>query len=447
MYNNDNNFNQHQAYYPDSSQYSQPMQQPSQPPKRPRKKQSTLKVIALVLSVALIGGGAGFGGAYLATHSINGTSMTDGAGSNASTSGAQAGNGSQNKPSNESRPTLDEMQSGVTITHNVSAETEFNSDGSFAYTRDLVSAVRDSIVYIEVYTRQFYGGDEPYGAGSGIIISSDGYILTNAHVVDDMDRFVVHVTTTDPIEGTGVVDEYDASLIGSDTDTDLAVLKIEATELQAAVLGDSDELRLGDDVVAIGNPMGLETSISKGIVSGLNREQYSSERALSSIQTDAAINSGNSGGALFNMYGEVVGVVNSKLVMDYAEGIGFAITINEARTVIDDLISQGFVSGRPILGITCLEVSEYVAAIQGMTPGLYVTDIDKTLAIAESDLVVGDTIVAVEDVYITSVSEVSEILADMKPGDSVTVTVVRVDSLGRSKEVKFDIILSEYKGS
>jgi len=423
------------------------MQQPPQPPKRPRKKQSTLKVIALVLSVALIGGGAGFGGAYLATHSINGAPIADATTSNGTASGAQAENGSQNKPSNESRPTLDEMQSGVTITHNVSAETEFNSDGSFAYTRDLVSAVRDSIVYIEVYTRQFYGGDEPYGAGSGIIISSDGYILTNAHVVDDMDRFVVHVTTTDPIEGTGVVDEYDAALIGSDTDTDLAVLKIEATELQAAVLGDSDELRLGDDVVAIGNPMGLETSISKGIVSGLNREQYSSERALSSIQTDAAINSGNSGGALFNMYGEVVGVVNSKLVMDYAEGIGFAITINEARTVIDDLISQGFVSGRPILGITCLEVSEYVAAIQGMTPGLYVTDIDKTLAIAESDLVVGDTIVAVEDVYITSVSEVSEILADMKPGDSVTVTVVRVDSLGRSKEVKFDIILSEYKGS
>lgn len=446
MYDNDNynNDNQHRAFYPDcSQQYNAATPEPAQP-QRPRKKQSALKVVALILAVAVVGGGAGFGGSYLAARSMNTDAIvhenTAGTNSNTSTSA------SSNSGSTTSRPTLDEMQSGISITHNVNAETEFNSDGSFAYTRDLVAAVRDSIVYIEVYTRQYYGAEEPYGAGSGIIISSDGYILTNAHVVEDMDKFMVHVTTTDPIEGTGVVDEYEATIVGSDSDTDLAVLKIEAEGLQAAVLGDSDELRLGDDVVAIGNPMGLETSISKGIVSGLNREQYSSERALSSIQTDAAINSGNSGGALFNMYGEVVGVVNSKLVMDYAEGIGFAITINEAKDVIDDLISQGFVSGRPILGITCLEVSEYVAAIQGMTPGLYVTEIDKSLAIADSDLVVGDTIIAVEDVYVTSVSQVSEILADMKPGDTVTVTVLRVDSIGRGKEIDIEVVLSEYKG-
>ena len=446
---NDNNFDQHRAYYPDSNQYSAPIQPTPETPRdnAPKKKHSTMKVIALILATVIVGGGAGFGGSYLAARSIadNTVVQQDKAAGADSEKDAQTESTAPSQTP-EDRPTLDEMQSGVTISHNVSKETEFNSDGSFAYTRDLVSAVRDSIVYIEVYTRQYYGGDEPYGAGSGIIISSDGYILTNAHVVDDMDKFVVHVTTTDPIEGTGVADEYDAVVVGSDTDTDLAVLKIEAEGLQAAVLGDSDELRLGDDVVAIGNPMGLETSISKGIVSGLNREQYSSERALSSIQTDAAINSGNSGGALFNMYGEVVGVVNSKLVMDYAEGIGFAITINEAKDVIDDLISQGFVSGRPILGITCLEVSEYIGAIQGMTPGLYVTEIDKSLAIAKSELVVGDTIVAVEGTYVTSVSEVSEILADKKPGDTVTVTVVRVDSIGRSKEIKIDVILSEYSG-
>lgn len=442
---NDNNFNNnpHQAYIPDISQYNAQMQPSPEQPHKPRKKQSTLKVLALIMAFVLIGGGAGFGGSYLAARSLVGNNVSDNANTDVPNDTNTPVNGTQ---APEERPTLDDMQSGVTITHNVSAETEFNSDGTFAYTRDLVSAVRDSIVYIEVFTRQYYGAEEPYGAGSGIIISSDGYILTNAHVVDDMDKFKVHVTTTDPIEGTGVVDEYYANLVGSDTDTDLAVLKIEAEGLQAAVLGDSDLLRLGDDVVAIGNPMGLETSISKGIVSGLNREQYSSDRALSSIQTDAAINSGNSGGALFNMYGEVVGVVNSKLVMDYAEGIGFAITINEAKTVIDDLIAQGYVSGRPILGITCLEVSEYVAAIQGMTPGLYVTEIDKTLAIADSDLVVGDTIVAVEGTYVTSVSEVSEILADRKPGDTVVVTVVRVDSIGRSKEINIDIVLSEYKG-
>ena len=446
---NENNFNNnsHQAYYPDSTRYNAPVQPaPEQYPQQPpRKKQSTLKVIALLMAFVLIGGGAGFGGSYLAARSIAGNTVVQPE-NNGAAAPQDNGTSQQSGTADANRPTLDEMQSGVTITHNVSADTEFNSDGTFAYTRDLVAAVRDSIVYIEVYTRQYYGAEEPYGAGSGIIISTDGYVLTNAHVVDDMDRFVVHVTTTDPVEGSGVVDEYEAVVVGSDTDTDLAILKIEAEGLQAAVLGDSDLLRLGDDVVAIGNPMGLETSISKGIVSGLNREQYSSDRALSSIQTDAAINSGNSGGALFNMYGEVVGVVNSKLVMDYAEGIGFAITINEAKGVIDDLISQGYVSGRPILGITCLEVSEYVAAIQGMTPGLYVTEIDQSLAIADSDLVVGDTIVAVEGIYVTSVSEVSEILADKRPGETVTVTVVRVDSIGRSKEVDIDVVLSEYKG-
>ncbi len=456
MYNNNMNNNQHQAFYPVQPTYQQPVQPQIQP--QPKKKHSAMKVLALIMAVVVVGGGAGFGGSYVAAK-LAGSSITssqDGGTSADDPSSSEQNedkeeNSDSPKPAPElsggTKPSLDEMQSGASVSHKITAETEFRSDGSFAYTRDLVSAVRDSIVYIEVFTDYYMNAKEAYGAGSGIIISSDGYIITNAHVVDDMDRFVVHVTTTDPIEGTGVVDEYEATLIGSDTDTDLAVIKIEADNLQAAVLGNSDELHLGDDVVVIGNPMGLETSVTKGIVSGLNRQLYSSERSLSSIQTDAAINSGNSGGALFNMYGEVVGVVNEKLVNNYAENVGFAITINEAKYVIDDLISMGYVTGRPILGITCLEVSEYVAAIQGMHPGLYVTEINKELAVAKSELVVGDTIVAVEGTSVTSVSEVSEILRDMKPGDKVEVTVVRVDSIGRDKEVKFDIELSEYDGN
>ncbi len=461
MYNNQNN-EQHQAYYPNTAQqmYSQPMEQPIQQPvqTQSKKKHSSMKVMALIMAVVVLGGGAGFGGSFLASKLAAGGDITasqDGGSSSvdedySSDKDNHADEGTA-KPApdtdNIEKPTLDEMQSGATINHNFGKETEFNSDGSFAYTRDLVSAVRDSIVYIEVYTNMYMRAEEAYGAGSGIIISSDGYIITNAHVVDDMDRFVVHVTTTDPVEGTGVVDEYEATLVGSDTDTDLAVIKIEGENLQSAVLGNSDDLHLGDDVVVIGNPMGLETSVTKGIVSGLNRQLYSSERSLSSIQTDAAINSGNSGGALFNMFGEVVGVVNEKLVNNYAENVGFAITINEAKYVIDDLISMGYVTGRPILGITCLEVSEYVAAIQNMHPGLYVTEINRELAVSKSELVVGDTIVAVEGKSVTSVSQVSEILRDMKPGDVVEVTVVRVDSIGRDKEVKFDVELSEYNGN
>ena len=238
-------------------------------------------------------------------------------------------------------------------------------------------------------------------------------------------------------------------MLGSDTDTDLAVLKIDAKGLQAAVLGNSDELHLGDDVVVIGNPMGLETSVSKGIVSGLNRQLSSGDWSLPSIQTDAPINSGNSGGAMFNMYGEVVGVVNEKLVNDYAESLGFAITINEAKSVIDDLISLGYVTGRPILGVTCLQVSDYVAAVRGMTPGLYISEIDQDLPVAKSDLQIGDTVTKVEGVAVTSVSEVSEILADndKRPGDTVKVTVVRSDALGRDREVEIDIVLAEYNGN
>ncbi len=447
--NNNNNINNgHQGYYPDMGQQAVPQpEQTPEPQKKPRKKHGMGRVIALLAAVVIVGGGAGFAGAYFGSEALNGSAIVDGGGASDSDVDVSGGESSKPDSSIESKPTLDELQQGVTVTHVAVGETEFNSDGSFAYTRDLVAAVRDSIVYVEVYTRQYYGAEEPYGAGSGIIISSDGYIITNAHVVDGMDRFVIHVTTTDPIEGSGVVDEYEAELVGSDTDTDLAVLKIDAQGLKAAVLGDSDELRLGDDVVAIGNPLGLETSVTKGIVSGLNREQYSlSERELSSIQTDASINSGNSGGGLFNMHGEVVGVVNSKLIYNNAEGVGFAITINEAKSVIDDLISKGYVSGRPILGITCLEVSEYVGAIQGMTPGLYITAIDKSLAIADSELVVGDTIVKVEGISVTSVSEVSDILAEKAPGDVVEVTVVRVDSLGRDREMSFPVTLSEYSG-
>ncbi|MGN1118976.1 MAG: S1C family serine protease [Oscillospiraceae bacterium] len=427
-----------------------------EPSKPPKKKHGAGYVMALIAAVALVGGGAGFGGAFIANRanssaliggesSVSESAASSAANSEISGSAGSADSGSSNGSEVTSTPTLSDLQAGAVV-HNVTTNVEYNTDGTFMYTRDLVASVRDSIVYIEVYV-DYRGQQTLYGSGSGIIISSDGYVLTNAHVTDKMDAFKVQVTTTDPTTGTGVTEKFDAQLIGSDTDTDLAVLKIDADNLQPAVLGNSDDVHLGDDCVVIGNPLGLETSVTKGVVSGLNRQISSNERSLSSIQTDAAINSGNSGGAMFNMYGEVIGVVNEKLVNDYAENVGFAITINEAKTVIDDLISKGYVTGRPILGITCLQVSEYIGAIQGMTPGLYVTDIDQSLAIAQSGLVVGDTITAIDGVSVTTTAEVSSVLNGKKPGDTVTATVVRTDSLGRNKEVEIEIILSEYNGS
>lgn len=431
----DNNINGYQQIYTKEVTPSEPMKAP----KPHKKNHGAAKVFALIAAVAIVGGGAGFGGAFIAGRANSAVISA-----NDQINHSPSGNTSELINENNTTPTLNDLQSGASIYHKVNSDAEFNTDGTFMYTRDLVSAVRDSIVYIQVYI-EYHGEKVLYGSGSGIVISNDGYILTNNHVVDGMNFFTVQVCTTDPKTGTGFTQEYDATIVGCDKDTDIAVLKINASNLQAAVLGDSDSLHLGDDVVIIGNPMGLQTSVSKGVVSGLNRQISSNDRALSSIQTDAAINSGNSGGAMFNMYGEVVGVVNEKLINDYSENLGFAITINEAKTVIDDLINKGYVTGRPILGFTCIQVSED-AARYGMTPGLYITEIDKNLAIADSELVVGDTITKVNGQSVTTTTEVSSILKDMKPGDSVTVTVVRIDSMGRDREYSFDITLSEYHG-
>lgn len=447
-----NDFNEFDNVQKFSTENTQPeVQAAPVQPVRPAKKHkgATLKVMAMIAAVAIVGGGAGFGGAYIAGRSAS-SAVVSGSGDNGNTSDHISPVNSDN---NNSAPTLNELQQnvvGVRPNVNMSDDVEYNSDGTYMYTRDLVKAVQDSIVYIEVFVNS-RGKSTLYGSASGIIISKDGYIVTNNHVVEDVDSYTVKVNNTDPKTGISESETYDAELIGTDADTDLAVLKIKADNLPAAVLGNSNQLHLGDDVVAIGNPLGLETSVSKGIVSGLNRKISDSARGLSSIQTDAGINSGNSGGALFNMYGEVVGVVNSKYVYDYAESLGFAITINEARDVIDDLISKGYVSGRAVLGISYNPINEYTASFRGMTPGLLVAEINQDMAVAQSGLVVGDTIVEIDGEYVFDeegdTTTISEILAGKKPGETITVTVVRTDNFGRQRQVDIEIELSEYRGS
>lgn len=444
------NRNSQDIYVTPNAQYQGGFNAEQPQPQKPKRKNG--KFVALVAAVAVLCGAAGFGGAFAANRAsqllVQGgnTSVSDV--SDGSTAAPES-SAADSSIADNAQNVLDMLQSDVT-SHEVNSGTvEYNSDGTYAYTRDLVKQVKDSIVYIEVYVKT-RTGEALYGAGSGIIISKDGYIITNAHVAENdtyiVSKLMVSVNTTDPSDGTSISNQYEAKLIGSDTDTDLAVLKIEADNLHAATLGDSDKLSLGDDVVVIGNPLGLETSVSKGVVSGLNRQVYD-DNSISAIQTDTAINSGNSGGGMFNMYGEVVGVVNMKLVNDNAENLGFAITINDAKSVINDLITKGYVSGRPILGITCLQVSDYLGAVQNMTPGLLVTDIDSSMAIADSGLVVGDTITAINGTDVRTVDEVSEVIKDMKPGDKVTATVVRTDSRGREKSVDIEIVLSEYSGS
>lgn len=403
---------------------------PTEPEKKPRKNNlATLKVAAMIMAVVVVGGGAGFGGAYFAGRTLN-NGYVD--------SGSESENMFNPATSGEERltPTLNDLQNGVSV---ASGDAEFNSDGTYKYTRDLVSAVQNSIVYIEVYSN-YYNKETLVGTASGIIISKDGYIVTNNHVVEDCEKYTVKVNSTDSMESK----TYDATLCGTDGDTDLAVLKINGTNLPAAKLGDSDKLHLGDDVVIIGNPLGYETSVSKGVVSGLNRQVSDSVRGLSSIQTDAAINRGNSGGALFNAYGEVVGVVNEKRVDNYAESLGFAITINEAKGVIEDLISKGYVSGRSAIGIRYQNITEEIAQYRGLVAGWRVGEIDETLPVANSGLKVGDTIVEI-DGKSTLTDEASEVLVQKNPGDSVELSVVRENSFGRQTKLKITVELGELK--
>lgn len=439
--NNFNNESYTNSQIPPVQNAVQPVPPSGKPPKK-RKPHTTAKVAAVLAGVIAVGGGAGFGGAYFANRAQM-SAVVD-----TSEPGSPNDTNNGNTTSKDGTPTLDDLQKDVTVPqHTLTSGVEFKTDGTYMYTRDLVNAVRDSVVYIETFV-EYRGQKTQYAAASGIIISKDGYIVTNDHVVEDSSSYTVKVNTTDPETGISESQTYDAYLCGTDADTDLAVLKIkdDVTDLPAAKLGDSDELHLGDDVIAIGNPLGYETSVSKGIISGLNRQVSDSRRGLTAIQTDTPINSGNSGGALFNTYGEVVGVVNEKRVDSYAESLGFAITINEAKDVIDDLIDKGYVSGRAMLGITYLKVSETTAAYRGETPGWQVTEINPDMAVAHSGLLVGDTIVEIDGKSVFD-EDAQNVFSEKKPGDTVTITVVRTNSLGRDKNVDIEVELSEYKGN
>lgn len=405
--------------------------------KQKKKGHLTAAVAGSIAAVILVAGGAGFGGAFVASK-INAPAVV-----------SESGNSSPTSSTGDT-PTLNEMQqnaSGVTTENRNQNGVEFNSDGSYAYTRDLVAAVQDSVVYISNYVDNGY--QKGYSLGSGIIISTDGYIITNNHIISDGIKDCEVTVNKTASDGTATATKYKAELIGTDERTDLAVLKIDAQNLQAAKLGDSDKMKLGDDIVIIGNPvlnngMTLTTSVSKGVVSGLNREISATGKGLTSIQTDAPINGGNSGGAMFNAYGEVVGIVDFKIVTTNTENLGFGITINEAKQVVEDLISRGYVSGRPMLGIVYQNVTQSVAYYSGMTPGLYVTEVKSDYPVAKSGLVAGDTIVEIDGKSVLT-NDISTILADKHPGDKITLTVVRNDGI-RNRQVSIDVELGEYKG-
>ncbi len=303
-------------------------------------------------------------------------------------------------------------------------------------TEDVVAKTLPQVVGVVVSTGQGFYGTE--SQGSGIIFSSDGYIITNAHVVEG--AATVKIVLPDDEQTS-----YDAKVIGSDTKTDLAVLKVEATDLSAADIGNSDELRLGETVIAVGNPYGLElqSSVTSGIVSALNRSITTSNGKMNLIQTDAAINPGNSGGALVNLYGQVVGVCSSKISGTDAEGLGFAIPINDALPIIKELIAKGYISGRPMIGIQGQDMPAQTAVMYGVPTGVYVVHVEEGSSAYKAGLRPYDIITEFNGQTVTCFTDLDAAKDECKAGDTVSIKFYRYEN---KKTYTVDITLSASTG-
>lgn len=282
---------------------------------------------------------------------------------------------------------------------------------------DIVNMTADSVVEITTETvsqDSMYGNYITSGAGSGVIYTTDGYIITNNHVIEGASSITVKLR-----DGT----EHKAEVVGSDSQTDIAVLKINATGLQAAILGDSDNLSVGDDAIVIGNPLGsLGGSVTNGIISALDREITIDGETMTLLQTNAEINPGNSGGGLFNANGELVGIVNAKSSGSEIEGLGFAIPVNTVKDVVEELVENGYVTGRPSLGVTLINITDQQTAFSYRVNelGVYVYSTS-----SGSLFTPGDRIVSVDGQEVTEYSEVKAIVQGHKVGDTISVVVSR----------------------
>ncbi|MCR5529491.1 MAG: trypsin-like peptidase domain-containing protein [Saccharofermentans sp.] len=285
---------------------------------------------------------------------------------------------------------------------------------------DIAAAVGPATVSVYIYApSEGTGVETPISAGSGFLITNDGYIVTNCHVVDSAKE--------DPemsvrVNVPGYEDLIDAEITGTDVQTDIAVIKIQGDSYPSVTLGDSDLLRPGELAVAIGNPLGtLEGTVTAGVISAIGRQMNNNGYLMELIQTDASINSGNSGGPLINSFGEVIGVTNAK--MGSAEGLGFAIPVNVAKPIIESLINYGMVVGRPYLGITVDQVTE--GAYNGAVPGVYISDLPAGGPGEAAGLMEGDMIISMDGVAIESSDVIIGVRDSHEVGDEIEIVVLR----------------------
>ncbi len=380
---------------PEQPQYSAPAQ-----PEKPRRKKKfngkklARSAVALVLAAAM-----GFVGGFV---------------------GARVGN-------TGGKVVIQQVAPSSTSSSDSGSASAVNTASGMT-TAQVSEMVSPSVVVITteqvVYSQwSWYGQSQvESGAGSGVVISSDGYILTCAHVVSGASNITVTIGDTD----------YPATVVGEDDTSDVAVLKIDATDLTPATVGDSDNLKVGESVMAVGNPLGeLGGTVTSGIVSALNRsvtiQGTSSTNTMSLIQMDASVSPGNSGGGLFNMNGELIGLVNAKSSSSDAEGLGFAIPINDAIKVAQDLLENGYVSGRPYMGITYLAVTDAQTAAQLNVNayGVYVVDVAQGGPADKAGLKTGDRIVSIDGTEIAQKDDLGTLIQQHAAGDTLSITVAR----------------------
>ncbi len=373
-------------------------------PAQPKKHHRGIgRVVALLLSCAVISAACGFGGAILAQN------------------GSRTG-----------KTTVQQSSRTATTVNvkKVDGQTLMSPAEVYASTVNSVVSINCSAVSTNIFGQQ----TESASSGSGFIYTADGYIVTNQHVVANASS--INVTLYNG-------DTYPATLVGSDSDYDVAVLKIDAKDLPAVTLGNSTDVNVGDTVMAIGNPLGeLTFSMSSGIVSCVNRAINVEGTPFNMIQVDASINPGNSGGPLMNLYGEVVGIVSAKY-SSYAdttvEGLGFAIPINDVQSIISDIMENGSVTDKAYMAITAGTMTQQMAAQYKInaTEGVFVYSVEDGGAGDKAGLKLGDVITKLNDTQITSMEDLSAAKKGFKAGDTVTLTVLR-DGQEITTQLTFD---------
>ena len=394
LYNNQNN----QTGAPEQGQPMQqppmsPVQpmQPMQPmPQMPKKHPGRGKRIVAAVALVAVCAGVSVGGGYLGTRIASQQTTRGIAPASAPTQAAPA-------------PTI------------------ASSTGSLSVA-DVAAIAGPSVVEVateSVTTNNYFGQFVQSGTGSGVIISEDGYIVTNNHVVAGADQ--VKVTLHDKTE-------YMATVIGADAKTDIALLKVEAKGLTAATIGNSENLTVGEFTLAVGNPLGqLGGTVTDGIISALNRDITIDNQTMNLMQTNAAVSPGNSGGGLFNARGELIGIVNAKSGGSGTEGLGFAIPVNTAMDVVEELKTNGYVTGRPVMGIKVLSIDDLQTAMQyGVTnTGVHVQSVDANSAADKAGMKVGDLFISIDDAAIRATVDVTDILSKHQVGDTLTVQMMR----------------------